>query len=358
MANIPFDRQTIVRCYNTEHEQELVAKDPDRTSNLNRFEGRVQEQIRENDDPNALRKLQNFLKIDTIKTIPLVVHIVYNTNKQNISDEQINSQITILNQDFSRTNPDASNTPSAFSPVAADTGIRFCLVKVIRHKTNVTQFSNNDDVKHNNKGGSDAVDTSRYFNVWVCSLGGNLLGYGEFPTIIRSNTYGVVVNYETFGTGGTSRPPYDKGRTLTHEIAHCLNVYHIFEESHTTSCIKTDKVYDIPTQSTPTYGCPGFPKTDNCSLNAPGIMFMNYMDYSDDACMNCFTIDQSKRMNATLETYPYNNLVKTGCAFLGDISELPSNQRQMRNKKYLFWGISILILIIVILFLIRYYRKN
>lgn len=248
-----------------------------------------------------------------MKTIPLVIHIVYNTPEQNISESQIQSQITTLNQDFSRANADKSKTPAAFLPAAADTGIRFCLVKVIRTRTNTTQFDDNDTVKSCSTGGSAALDTTKYMNVWVCPLGDRLLGYAEFPNTAISPTYGVVVNYTCFGTGGPVRKPYNLGRTLTHEMAHCLGIYHIFSESNTNSCAKTDHCYDIPSQSSPTSGCPAFPKTDSCTISAPGTMFMNYMDYSNDACMNIFTKDQAKRMNAVLNIAPYKNLGSGDC---------------------------------------------
>lgn len=248
-----------------------------------------------------------------MKTIPIVVHVVYNTPEQNISEAQIKSQIEVLNQDFSRTNPDKVNTPKAFLPVAADIGIRFCLVKVIRVRTDVTEFNDNDDVKSCSTGGSAALDTTKYMNVWVCPLGDRLLGYAEFPNTAVSPTYGVVVNYACFGKGGTTRGPYNLGRTLTHEISHCLGVYHVFSEAGANSCAKTDHCADIPSQNSPTMGCPVFPKLDDCSMNSPGIMFMNYMDYSNDACMNIFTKDQAKRMNAVLNIAPYKNLGNADC---------------------------------------------
>lgn len=251
-----------------------------------------------------------------MKTIPIVIHVVYNTPDQNISEAQIKSQVETLNQDFSRTNPDKNRTPSQFLPAAADTGIRFCLVKVIRTSTNVTEFNDNDDVKSCSTGGSAALDTTKYMNVWVCPLGDRLLGYAEFPNTAISPTYGVVVNYSCFGSVGPVRKPYNLGRTLTHEISHCLGIYHIFSENHTNSCAKTDHCYDIPSQSTPTSGCPPFPRTDDCSIQSPGVMFMNYMDYTNDACMNIFTKDQAKRMNAVLNIAPYKNLGSSDCKAL------------------------------------------
>lgn len=344
--NPPFNLQQIMktggRCWTTQHEIALDAADPIRVIQKNELERTVQSRI-------IARNAMRMEARDSIKTIPLVIHVLYNKDRENISDSQIESQIEILNQDFSRTNPDASSTPDPFKDVAVDTGLRFCVVKLIRQHTNKTHFTSNDDVKFSRRGGSDAVDTSKYFNIWVCTIQeeGNrpLLGYGEFPTISLSKTYGVVVHNEAFGTGGITRSPYNRGRTLTHEIAHCFSVFHIFDES-TSACTNTDKVNDIPTQSQPTYGCPSFPKTDKCSLNYPGLMFMNFMDYTNDSCMNCFTKEQAQRMISTLEVGPYRNLDKTGCTML-EGSALPLTPKFLQRKSTWYIGSAIIIFIIL-----------
>ena len=122
-----------------------------------------------------------------VVTIPVVVHVVYNTGSQNISDAQIMSQLDVLNEDFRRLNADTSNTPAAFLPVAADPQIEFCLASkdpvglsttgITRTNTSVTSFSTNDAVKYDSQGGKNAWDRDRYLNLWVCNLGGSLLGY-------------------------------------------------------------------------------------------------------------------------------------------------------------------------------------
>lgn len=290
-------------------------------------------------------------------TIPLVVHVVYNTPEQNISDAQIKSQIDVLNQDYNRKNPDASQTPAAFTPVAGEAGIQFCLVKTTRTQTSIQSFTDNNQVKFTSSGGIDAYDVTKYFNVWVCYLADTLLGYAEFPTSTPSPTYGVVITYRAFGTTGTAAAPYNKGRTLTHELAHALGVHHVFDESKD-ACVKTDFCADIPSQSAPTGGCPPFPKTDNCSLNDPGIMFMNFMDYSDDSCMNIFTQDQVKRMNAVLGMAPYNNLALTGCNAPPSGPENTVNNvsllNQLRNGTGIF-TVKNWIIFIIILFLLWFF---
>lgn len=244
----------------------------------------------------------------SVVTIPVVVHVVYNTSAQNISDALINAQIAQLNADYARLNSDAGNTPSAFSSVAVNTNIQFCLAQrdpsgaattgIIRSSTSVTSFSTNDNVKHASTGGQDAWSSSSYLNLWVCNLGGGLLGYAQFPGGAAA-TDGVVVLYSSVGsiaTPGTASP-YNFGRTATHEVGHWLNLNHIWGDDGT-ACSGTDNVSDTPNQAGENYGAPAFPHTDACTPSSPGVMFMNYMDYTDDNAMNMFTSGQSSRMNA------------------------------------------------------------
>ena len=237
-----------------------------------------------------------------IVNIPVVVHVLYNTASQNISDAQIMSQIAVLNQDFAASNVDVSLVPSVFSGLVSNTQIQFCLAQqtpsgvsttgIVRKSTTTTSFSSNDNVKRNANGGDDAWDATKYLNIWVCNLGGGLLGYAQFPGGAAS-TDGVVINYTAFGNMGTASAPYGLGRTTTHEVGHWLNLRHIWGDA---SC-GNDQVGDTPTQQTSNFGCPTFPHV-TCSNGANGDMFMNYMDYTDDACMYMFTAGQSTRMNA------------------------------------------------------------
>ncbi|MBL7776053.1 MAG: T9SS type A sorting domain-containing protein, partial [Saprospiraceae bacterium] len=151
-------------------------------------------------------------------------------------------------------------------------------------------------VKFYSSGGSDAWPRDAYLNLWVCDLSSGLLGYAQFPGG-PANTDGVVCDYLYFGTTATgAQPPFDKGRTATHEVGHWLNCYHIWGDDGT-SCTGTDQVADTPNQADENYGCPAFP-TVSCSNGPNGDMFMNYMDYTDDACMNLFTQGQKTRMQA------------------------------------------------------------
>jgi hypothetical protein len=246
-----------------------------------------------------------------VAVIPVVVHVVYRNAAENISLAQIQSQIDILNADYRRLNADASLVPAAFSPVASDARIRFQLAVrdpscnatngVTRTSTTVTTFwSNTDNIKSTATGGRDPWPADRYLNLWVAGdvrdpVVGQLLGYAQFPGGPAA-TDGVVIDQASFGNIGTATsPPYNQGRTATHEIGHWLNLWHTFQGG----CGGTDGVADTPTQALPNYGCPTSPHI-SCSNGPNGDMFMNYMDYTDDACMFMFSAGQVTRMNAAL----------------------------------------------------------
>lgn len=238
-------------------------------------------------------------------TIPVVVHVVYSADTQNISDAQILSQIAILNADYGATNSDRAGTPSAFLSVSGTPGIQFCLAQrdpggnattgIVRKSTTTTSFTITDAVKYSNQGGDDAWPSSSYLNLWVCNLGSGLLGYSHFPGGAAA-TDGVVINYTAFGNTGTVTAPYGLGRTATHEIGHWLNLYHIWGDDNG-GCTGTDHVDDTPNQAGENFGCPSFPHV-SCTNGPDGDMFMNFMDYSDDACMFMFSAGQSTRMQS------------------------------------------------------------
>ncbi|HQW46006.1 MAG: T9SS type A sorting domain-containing protein [Bacteroidetes bacterium] len=240
-----------------------------------------------------------------VKTIPVVFHIVYNTNAQNVSDAQIQSQLAVLNADFRKLNADWTNTPAAFQGLVADCEVQFCLAQqdpngnattgINRVSTNVTSFSTNNAVKYTAQGGANIWDRNKYLNIWVCNLSGGVLGYAQFPGGAAA-TDGVVITYTGFGTNGTALAPFNKGRTATHEVGHWLNLYHIWGDDGT-SCNGSDLVGDTPNQADENYGCPTFPAV-SCANGPNGDMFMNYMDYTDDACMYMFSAGQKTRMSA------------------------------------------------------------
>jgi hypothetical protein len=171
------------------------------------------------------------------------------------------------------------------------------LDRITRTLTSRASFSDDNGVKKASTGGIAPVDTTKFLNLWVCALGGGLLGYAQFPGGPRA-TDGVVVHYRACGTKGTVAAPYDKGRSATHEIGHYLNLRHIWGD--TPDCSGSDNVADTPNAAGPNFGKPTFPHV-TCNNGPNGDMFVNYMDYVDDTAMFMFTTQQVARMRATLD---------------------------------------------------------
>jgi hypothetical protein len=221
--------------------------------------------------------------------IPVYVHVVYSNSQENISDTQIMSQINVLNDDFRRTNSDANATPSEFAGVATDTEVTFTLAGTFRHADSRTSWGTNDAVKSS----YPPITPETHLNIWVCNIGNGILGYAQFPGGNLS-TDGVVCGPNYFGNTGYVSSPYNEGRTMTHEVGHYLNLRHIWGDGR---CRQDDFVSDTPSSDSPNYGCPTYP-TVNCRSND---MTMNYMDYTNDACMNMFTDGQKSRMRAIFQ---------------------------------------------------------
>ena len=261
--------------------------------------------------------------------IPVVVHVLHIGEAigvgNNISDAQVQSQIAVLNEDFRRLNANRVNTPAAFAGVAADPNFEFRLAcidpngnattGIHRVQTGVNSFnvvtnangSINEQasgIKFTAQGGTNAWPTGRYLNIWVCNIApvGNLqlLGYAQFPFdyTVSPNTDGVVILNTAFGRVGPNlRPNFNQGRTTTHEIGHWLNLFHIWGDDNT-ACTGTDQCDDTPNQGGANQSnCPGFPHV-SCTNGPNGDMFMNYMDYTIDACKNIYTQGQRNRMRA------------------------------------------------------------
>ncbi|MDH5599082.1 MAG: zinc metalloprotease, partial [Cyclobacteriaceae bacterium] len=240
----------------------------------------------------------------------------------NIPYEQILSQITVLNEDFRRTNPDKADTPAEFLPVAADTEIEFVLAKqdpdglptngINRVKGDKSFWLWTEQSWLKQQSYWPAED---YLNIWVCDIGSesgqNILGYATYPVsgleglnFATNNrlTDGVVVDYKVFGSSvlfpaGNYTANYDRGRTLTHELGHFFGLRHIWGDA--SDCIASDYCVDTPSQDVSTTGCPG--SKSSCSVSN---MISNYMDYTYDACMNIFTLDQTDRMRTVLSFSP------------------------------------------------------
>ena len=254
----------------------------------------------------------------TIVRIPVVVHVLFNDNRENLSQSQIDSQIQTLNRDFRRNNSDVSSVPDPFKPFVGDPMIEFALAVrdpngnattgITRTWTSKTVFPYDqfdpmatkkldDTIKHD-EFGKAAWPRDQYLNLWACSIEGGLLGYAQFPGG-PAPTDGVVVNNTAFGSGGIANSPFDLGRTAVHEIGHFLDLLHIWGDDGG-GCNGSDNIIDTPNQAGPNTQSPNFPKL-SCNNGPNGDMFMNYMDYVDDQAMFMFTNGQIARMNAALE---------------------------------------------------------
>jgi hypothetical protein len=226
--------------------------------------------------------------------IPVVVNVLYRTAAENISLTQIQSQIDVLNADFNAQNADYNQVPTLFSGVKANVGISFVLDQVIRKSTTKTSWGTRDAMKKTKSGGINPTSPTTKLNLWVCTIGGGILGYAQFPGG-SSATDGVVVDSKYFGVTSNSGPayPYNLGRTATHEVGHWMNLRHIWGD---TTC-GSDLVADTPTHNTANYGVPTYPHYSTCT-GTPVEMTMNYMDYTDDRGMYMFTLGQKSRMDA------------------------------------------------------------
>lgn len=258
--------------------------------------------------------------------IPVVVHVVYNTAVQNISDEQIQSQIDVLNEDFRRMNDDAVDTRSQFAAIVADSEIQFCLADldpngnatdgITRTMTSEISFDQSDpggwdNVKQTSAGGIDGWPRDNYLNMWVCNLDptAGVLGYAYPPPTFPAWRDGVVIHFRYFGRIGAVFAPYNKGRTTTHEVGHWLGLRHIWGDG---ACGVDDGIGDTPLQDGWNFGCPTSSPPSTCgSLD----MYENYMDYVDDACMNAFTQGQVDFMRNVLATDRSTIPSSSGCYF-------------------------------------------
>lgn len=245
--------------------------------------------------------------------LPVVVHVLWRRSNENISDAQIQSQMEVLNRDFRQLNTDFGNTPASFRSFAADIEIEFCLASVdpagnptngiTRTRTDVNNIGETEDWYSSLFGGKDAWDVERYINIWVCDIGDDdTLGFASIPeTADPPESDGLVIGHQYFGTIGTaSNSEFNNlGRTVTHEMGHYFNLEHLWGPDRG-GCEEDDFVSDTPNQYEDSFACPVFPVFDDCTFDGAGVQFVNFMDYSDDACMTMFTQGQKMRMLAAL----------------------------------------------------------
>jgi len=328
-----------VRCVSDEYEHFLKTNNPNRAS-TEAFEQWIAPKVAE-----IQESLISGRNANVVITIPVVVHVIHSGQTEgtgrNISNARVLSQITVLNQDFRR----MLDTPGFNdNPVGADVEIEFCLAQRDPDgaATNGINRVNLGNVTWNETNVETILkpqtqwDPNQYFNIWVCQFGGDLngiLGYAQFPSSSGLGglnffggddfTDGVIIDFRCFGSSaeapnqGTYFTDYDLGRTTTHEIGHCLGLRHIWGDNFSCSVNATDsfKDYcpDTPAASDENYDC--LSVYDSCPSAAGFDMVENYMDYTNDACMNIFTLNQKSRMLAVMQNSPRRNTLATslGC---------------------------------------------
>ena len=254
---------------------------------------------------NPTGSAQRVNGIPEIITIPVVFHVLYNTREQNIDRSVLNLLIAALNRDFNKKNSDTSNIPSVFKPYATSMGFEFKLATmdpqgrgtdgVIKKYTPIPYWMSDDKMKFSASYGDDAWDSKSYLNIWVCNMK-DVLGYSTFPGMDPLKD-GVVLSIEDIRRPRGTTPKINDLRTIVHEVGHWVNLYHIWGEGY----CGDDKVDDTPKQSSYTPGCPSGTRV-TCSNGPTGDMYMNFMDFTDDMCMNMFTVGQRKRARTLFET--------------------------------------------------------
>ncbi|MGQ9864058.1 MAG: choice-of-anchor J domain-containing protein [Bacteroidia bacterium] len=291
------------------------------------------------------QKIANQRTVGGVYTIPVVIHIIHDGEPvgtgRNLSDAQVQSQIDVLNEDFRR---QWGTRGWSNDPRAADVRIEFRLAQrtptgaattgIVRWNRNTNGWAappyNPSYIDANIKPATQ-WDPNRYLNIWVCEIQGGILGYAKFPDLSgllgmpgddgmgpcnqAANQDGVVINYFCFGSQEKGpmtnpMPPYHLGRTTTHEVGHWLGLRHIWGDNN----CGDDFIEDTPTHQTNNSGCPNHPKSNACGTTDE--MFENYMDYSDDGCMNIFTLDQTVRMRVVLENAPRRKSLITSPALI------------------------------------------
>lgn len=299
--------------------QNMIAAHPEKSKQIEALERYTKYWISKNADHISNR---------AVITIPIVVHVVWKNAEENISEEQIRSQIEVLNQDFRALNQEIPNVPTIFKAAIADLEFEFCLARrtpqgtptngITRTRTNVdniaTTFKSVNTVSkraicYTDLGGRDAWDTNKYLNIWVGKFESGL-GEANFPGTVEPDADGVRIDPSVFGNIGTAADaPYNRGRTATHEIGHYFNLLHPWGAS-TGNCNNDDGVEDTPRQFTDFRGiCPTHPQL-YCGTAS---MFMNFMNYSNDACLTMFTKGQNIRVLAALNGFRAGLLTSNGC---------------------------------------------
>lgn len=332
-----------VRCATNEYE-EFLKNQNSKIESKDDFEKWIFQRIKEGE-----YQLEVASQSSEIIYIPVVVHVIHNGDaygsNENITDEQVQSQITVLNQDFRK----IIGTPGFnVNPVGVDTQIEFVLAKVDPNG-NPTNGINRINLCEESWSTSDINtivkpqtiwDPLQYMNMWCVNFSNStLLGYAQFPSSSgllglnsnegSANADGVVAGYRFFGSSDLSQgnysAPFDKGRTMTHEVGHFLGLRHIWGDG---DCTLDDFCADTPNAGDSNEGCPN---VDSCP-EAGSDMVENYMDYTNDSCMNIFTADQKARMLAVLNNSPRRSTLKSS---IKDIAiPLFENDAELKIENY------------------------
>lgn len=260
------------------------------------------------------------MRTGELVTIPVVFHLVLSRQSQ-VTDAQVQAQLDTLNNDYAGLNGSAARIPSYFKSLFGQSGIQFCLAQqtpdgepstgIVRYTTTQTPFNYLFNyVKHENRGGADAWNTDNYLNIWITDLSDDVLGYATFPDDEEKDEQGVVIHYSSLPGGAATG--FNRGKTLTHEVGHYFNLYHIWGDDYG-SCYGSDYVDDTPNQADKSTSCRTGVVTDNCSPSGNGIMYQNYMDYTPDACLLMFTAQQVARMETAYANYRSLLASSKGC---------------------------------------------
>lgn len=281
-------------CLTAEYQQQTLLNNPSLVDKVSRIESFIQKSETETTVVDGGPRVQQ----GVIK-IPVVVHILYHLPGENISDERVMSQIDMLNKCFRLQNADSINIPAAFKPLAADCEFEFQLAisdpqrksttGIIRKYTPVAEWTTDDKMKFSAETGDNAWDPQSYLNIWVC----NMRRVAGYASVLGGDLAkdGVVIDFAYFGTNGVSG--YEMGKTAVHETGHWLGLKHIWGDDY----CGDDFVGDTPRQGYSTPGCPTGVRA-SCGNGVAGDMYMNYMDYTNDACINIFTEGQKARMRS------------------------------------------------------------
>lgn len=307
----------VIRCHTMEADSIRRAQHPELPS-LMEDELWLQNKIIEFKNEEASKVAHGHPKA-TLLTIPIIFHVITSgSGATNIAASRVQAQVDQLNLDY-------RNLSGSTNAVAADVEIEFCLAMVdpngnvltepgIHRVTTYGAGTQTQTTMDNTIKPATIWDPNNYMNVWVANLGGGLLGYAQFPSSSglaglsanggSASTDGVVILYTSLGsvaspTSGAA--PYNLGRTLTHEMGHWLGLRHIWGDGN---CTATDYCNDTPAAAAANYGCPT--GTNSCTGGSyPGNdMIENYMDYTDDPCMNIFTADQKTRIRTVMDVCP------------------------------------------------------